>query len=293
MRVAVDSTSLLNQPTGVGAFTRALLAGLAEVERVDVLAFALSWRGRGRLASAVPAGIEVSSRPLPARPLRAAWLRSDLPRLDHLIGPHDIVHGTNYVVPPSSARQVVSVHDLTPVLFPEMCTDDVLQFPALVRRAIDRGAWVQTESNHVRDEVIEHFAVPAERVRVVPHALEEVIAGDANRGQRIAGAARYVLALGTVEPRKGLPLLVRAFDALAAEDPDLHLVHAGPSGMAQEAFDGAIASAAHQAGSGNWATSATPTVPMSSRAPPSLRIRRSTRVSASRRSRLWPAGHRS
>ena len=50
-------------------------------------------------------------------------------------------------------------------------------------------------------------------------------------GRRLAGGDRYVLALGTVEPRKDLPSLVAAFDALAADDPDLRLVLAGPDGL--------------------------------------------------------------
>ena len=42
---------------------------------------------------------------------------------------------------------------------------------------------------------------------------------------------RYVLALGTVEPRKDLPGLVRAFDRFAGDRPDVALVLAGCSGL--------------------------------------------------------------
>lgn len=245
MRVAVDSTALLDQPTGVGSFTRALLEGLATHDAVDPLAFALTWRGRGGLDDVVPSGVEVCSRPLPARPLRFAWSRTDLPRLDHLIGSHDLVHGTNFVVPPSSGAELVTVHDLTAVRFPELCTADTLRFPALITRAVARGAWVHTVSEHVRAEILEHFDVDAERVRVVPNALRPAVPGDSARGRTVAGAVDYVLAIGTIEPRKGLPTLVRAFDRLAADHPDLWLIHAGPEGWATEAFTTAAAAAAH------------------------------------------------
>lgn len=245
MRVALDCTALLAEPTGVGAFTRSVLEGLTARPDVDPLAFALTWRGRGRLAEVVPSGVEVSLRPLPARPLRLAWLRSDMPRLDRLIGRHDLVHGTNFVVPPSAAAQVATVHDLTAVRFPELCTDDALQFPALIRRAIDRGAWIHTVSDYVRDEIVEHFPVDPERVRVVANAVDPGRGGDADVGRAAARTDRYVLAVGTVEPRKDLPTLVRAFDRLAADHPDLHLVHAGPDGWGVDAFDAAIAASTH------------------------------------------------
>ena len=56
-------------------------------------------------------------------------------------------------------------------------------------------------------------------------------------GARLAGGSRYVLALGRVEPRKNLPGLVRAFGAVAAADPDVRLVIAGPDGWDQGTFD--------------------------------------------------------
>jgi alpha-1,3-rhamnosyl/mannosyltransferase len=62
----------------------------------------------------------------------------------------------------------------------------------------------------------------------------------------MAGAERYVLALGTVEPRKDLPSLLAAFDAAAARLPDVRLVVAGPDGWGQPAFDDALARTVHR-----------------------------------------------
>jgi alpha-1,3-rhamnosyl/mannosyltransferase len=70
--------------------------------------------------------------------------------------------------------------------------------------------------------------------------------GDAAAGRRRAGSDRYVLALGTVEPRKDLPTLVAAFDLAAAVVDDLALVVAGPDGWGVEAFDRAVANARHR-----------------------------------------------
>ena len=59
---------------------------------------------------------------MPARPLHAAWAPGRPPAVEWFIGPVDVVHGTNFVVPPTRrAAAVVSVHDLTPLHHPELC----------------------------------------------------------------------------------------------------------------------------------------------------------------------------
>jgi hypothetical protein len=122
MRVAVDATALLDPPTGIGVFTARLLEGLAARDDVQPVAYAASWRGRHRLEAAVPRAIATVTRPLPARPARWFWQRVNHPVIDHWTGPVDLVHGPNFVVPPTrSAPTVVTVHDLTTVHHPELC----------------------------------------------------------------------------------------------------------------------------------------------------------------------------
>ena len=160
----------------------------------------------------------------------------------------DVVHGTNFVVPPASkAARVVTVHDLTTVRFPEMCDSPTLRFPALVRRAVAHGAWVHTPSQYVADEVVAELGVDRERVRAVHHGapapiakrLEHPLAEPLPAGLP-EGAKRYVLAIGTAEPRKDLPGLVRAFDAIAGDLRDVALVLAGPPGWGSGALEQAV-----------------------------------------------------
>jgi glycosyltransferase involved in cell wall biosynthesis len=232
----------VGEGTGVATFTRGAIGALAARDDVEVRAWGMTMRGRDALASAVPAGVRVVDRPMPAAVLTRWWASSDWPRAEWWTGEVDVVHGTNFVVPPSRrAAEVVTVYDLTSVRFPELCAPASLRYPALVRRAVGRGAWVHTLATAIAEEILEHFAVPAERVRVVASGLDAPVGGDAARGRAAAGAERYVLALGTVEPRKGLPELVRAVDRLAADRPDLHLVVAGPDGWGTTAFTGAVA----------------------------------------------------
>ena len=250
MRIAFDATALLGPRTGVGVFTTELLDRLAARDEVDVVAYGVSWRGRGDLEARLPAGVSSTRRPMAAQPLRRAWARSDRPPIEWFTGPVDLVHGPNFVVPPTRhAAQVATVHDLTCIRFPELCTADSLAYPELIRRALDRGATIHAVSAFVGDEVRDAFDVGADRVVVVPNGVTPLADGpgtDAATGVELAGGARYVLAVGTVEPRKDLPGLVEAFDLLAADDAELRLVIAGPDGWGADALTRVVAASPHR-----------------------------------------------
>jgi glycosyltransferase involved in cell wall biosynthesis len=246
MRLALDATPLLGPRSGVGEVVHGIVPELARRPDVDLVAYALTWRGRQHLAAALPPGVHPATRPYPARAVRQAWLRSEHPHVERWTGRVDVVHATNYVGPPTKAGEVVSVYDLGFAHSPAFVTADALDYPELLRRAVRRGAWFHTTSDFVRDEVLEMFAVPAERVVRVYPGIPPIVGGDAARGRLLAGAERYVLAIGTIEPRKNYPMLVQAFDAVAGCVPELVLVVAGGRGWGADAFDAATAAAHHR-----------------------------------------------
>jgi glycosyltransferase involved in cell wall biosynthesis len=248
LTVAVDATPLLGTRTGVGLFCAELIARLSVRPTVELTAYALSGRGAGALAAAVPDGVTASSaHRLPAALGQRLWLRMPWPPIEALVGRFDVVHATNYLAPPSRhAAVVVSVHDLTTLHFPDMATSATRRFPRLVAAAVRRGAWVHTLSEAVAHEVRERFDVDPQKVVPVHLGIPPLPPSEPGTGTRAAGADRYVLALGTVEPRKGLPVLVAAFDEVADDDADLRLVIAGPDGWGSEALDGAMGAARHR-----------------------------------------------
>jgi len=243
LRIAFDATPLLGARTGVGEVTLHLLESLAARDDLDLAAYAITWRGREELDRVVPPGVRCATRPFPARATRVLWPRVARPTIERWTGPVDVVHATGFVAPPSAAPVLLTIHDLTFVRFPEMCTRDTLSYGRLIRVALDRGATVHTYSDFVADEVRATFALPPERVVRVYPGLAPTAGGDPVRGRRLARGERYVLALATIEPRKNLPTLVRAFDAVADGDADVHLVIAGPNGWGVESFDAACSAA--------------------------------------------------
>ncbi|MGH9016317.1 MAG: glycosyltransferase family 4 protein, partial [Acidimicrobiales bacterium] len=257
LKVAVDATPLLGRRTGIGLFCLESLGALSRRDELDLSAFAVTWRRRHLLETMVPPPVRVVRRAMPARPLHRLWARTSVPPIEWFVGSTDVVHGMNYVVPPTrAAARVVSVIDLTAVHYPQVADPATLVYPALIRRAVAEGAWVHTASHFVAGEIVAEFGVDTNRVRVVPLGIpshdepghdepgQHETGPDTPPPSAIAlpdGVERYVLAVGTLEPRKDLAGLVRAFEAMAGDRPDVALVLAGSAGWGTDALSEAVA----------------------------------------------------
>ncbi|MDA8196080.1 MAG: glycosyltransferase family 1 protein [Actinomycetota bacterium] len=248
VRVAYEATALLGRRTGVGEFCLNLAQALNFRSDVDLIPFAVSWRGRNRLSEFM-GGIRVPpSKAMPARPLHELWSRWNFPALDNFTEAFEVVHGTNFVVPPTRAgARVVTVHDLTPLKFPHIAAPATLEFPKLIQKAISDGAFVHTPSQFVADEVLENFEVSQERVVAIHHGapvLHQGLLDDLdhldNDLVRKINTRPFILGLGTVEPRKDFSTLLRGYEAIASEYPDLLLVVAGGSGWGSDGFMRAV-----------------------------------------------------
>jgi glycosyltransferase involved in cell wall biosynthesis len=231
----LDATPLLGPRTGVGRYVEHLVRELARLDSLELVATAFTLRGAGALPAAVPAGVQVRHRPAPARALQAAWDRLELPPVEWLAGRADVVHGTNFVLPPlRRAAGVVTVHDLSYLRFPETVAAASLRYRTLVPRGLRRAAVVLTPSEAVAAEVRAEYGL-GDRVLATPLGVD---AGwfDATPMPAAELAARglperYLLFVGNVEPRKGLPALLDALRLLHEDDPGTPpLVLAGPPG---------------------------------------------------------------
>jgi glycosyltransferase involved in cell wall biosynthesis len=242
--VAIDVTPLLGARSGIGAAVAEIVVALRALEAgPDLIPYTLSARAR-RQRDAVPP--ETRFVPIPARVLLRSWVRSDAPRIDRWLAPAQVLHATNYLAPPSRLPEMVSVYDCSFVRYPELCTPEVRAFDPLVRRAVARGATLHTGSEFVADEIEEIYGMglrAAGRLVVIPLGIPAL--GDASEMPAsvaaAVGDAPFVVAIGTLEPRKNFGHLVGAFGELAARHPDLRLVIAGHDGPGRPEVEAAIA----------------------------------------------------
>ncbi len=233
IRVAFDVGPLHGRPTGVGVAVGELAAALGDVDDVELAPYVLSFRTRPDPPT--------RRLPLPAAAAHRLWGRIDHPGVDRFLGDVDVVHGTNYVVPPSRRPRLVSVYDVWFLLHPDLAAPAVGRAAAVLRRSVRSGAVIVASSHATADRTRELLGT--DRVEVV-HLGPPTPAPEPARRPSWATALEgrpFALALGTLERRKNLPALVASFGAAAGTVPDLALVLAGADGDDSPAVTAAVA----------------------------------------------------
>lgn len=237
VEVAIDEGPLHGPRTGIGNAVAEVLDALALTSRrVQLRPYVTSTR----------AEVEPPTRrlPIPAFVAHRWWARSSRPRVDRWLGRPDLVHGTNYVVPPTHCPRLVSVYDCWFLAHPELAAGDVARAGAVLRRSIADGAHVVTSSDATTSQVRD--LLDTDRVTTVhlgpPSPVPHHDRATTPTPTRLAPleARRFALALGTTERRKNLPVLVRSFGRLAAELDDVRLVIAGGPGDDEVAITTAV-----------------------------------------------------
>ena len=229
LRVGLDVTPLLGEPTGIHQHTRALTDALGRRADVEISGWLLTGRGaRPDLPFAVH-----RSR-LPATLVQRLWGLSSLPRQGLLAGPVDVVHGTNFLAPPA-AGSVVTIHDTTPMTHPHLTAPAVAAKARAIRRILRSPALVHTPSRLVADQLIADRGADPDRVITVAHGLRTAPAATPHPG--VEGHGRYIVTVGTTEKRKRIPTVIAALEHLP---DDIGLVIAGPIGNDESAVTRAI-----------------------------------------------------
>ncbi|MGY1708230.1 glycosyltransferase family 4 protein [Geodermatophilus sp. SYSU D00758] len=204
--------------------------------RDDVWVTAFTLRGGRGLPAVLPAGVAARPRPAPARLLRVVWSRTELVPVTLLGGRADVFHGTNFTLPPTGrAGGVVTVHDLAYLHHPDTVARASAAYRELVPRSIARAAQVVVPSAAVAAELRETYRLGEDRVTVTPLGVDEAWFGATPPGpgdrRRLGLPEDYLVAVGTIEPRKGLPALLTAYRALLSVRPEAPpLVLVGPEG---------------------------------------------------------------
>ena len=219
MRIAIDIGPLHGHRTGVGTAVAHLVDHLRDDTDLELHPYLLSFR-----APQVTGQIRL---PLPARIATRCWARTDQPRADRWLSAAEVVHGTNYVVPPTRRPSVISVYDCWFLAHQEQANPDVVRAGMILRRAVDRGAWIHASSEATAIEA--RRLLGTDRVRSIHLGPPDPIPTPHERPDALArlGDHRFVLAIGTSERRKRHPWLAEVFATL---DSDLHLVFAGAPG---------------------------------------------------------------
>jgi glycosyltransferase involved in cell wall biosynthesis len=232
VRVGLDVSAAAQGRGGIGRYAERLAAALARLPGVDLT---LLYHGprRTHLPPGL-AGLPERHVRLGSKPWRASLAAANLLGLplDRVVGPCDVFHATDHVLPPlRRTPSVFTVHDLAFLVHPEThLRSNRLYLAAMLPRYVAAATLVVADSEATRRDVLARFRVAPDKVRVVPLGVEPAFAPVALAEARALVARRhgltapYLLSVGTLEPRKNLRGLVAAYRALLQRHSDLPLL---------------------------------------------------------------------
>jgi glycosyltransferase involved in cell wall biosynthesis len=233
VRILVDYRPALRHPSGVGEYMHrmvtALSARLARPHSLTV--FSSSFKDRLRQPAAAVSTVDAR---VPVRVLNFAWHRLEWPPVEWLAGRFDVVQSAHpLLIPSRQGVRAVLIADLDFLDHPERTHAEIRRdYPSLAPIHAKRADLIVTISDYTAARIATRFDVPPDRV-VVCHPGAPDWSPRASPGA-VAGP---ILFIGTIEPRKNLGVLFRAYARLVGRSADAPpLVIAGRRGAAAEAI---------------------------------------------------------
>ena len=241
-RISVDCRSL-ETVCGVAVYTRELLQALIPMDAQNHYQLLL------RKKSSYPdVGPNLTKRVLrlPGRLTHFFWKRWRVLPMDLFLGGTDVFFSPNFTLPHlrPRVRTVITVHDLAFLKMPEDVTDASNAFLGYwVADSIRRADRIIAVSQSTKRDIVRHFDVPADRI-VVVHSACSTRFRPLPRGASAGAALRakyglpekFILAHGTLEPRKNISFLLKSFAAARSKLGGTKLVISGKRGWLFESI---------------------------------------------------------
>lgn len=243
MRIGFDARLVYYQQAGIGQYILHLVQGLARLFQPGADGQATDehelWVLHSRKAPPLelPNWVRQAKIWTPSHHrFENTALRTELLR-KHLA----LLHSPDFIPPFGGLfRSVITIHDLNFLHFPQFLTPESARYYGQIDRAVKRADHILTDSFWTRDDVINRLHVPSERVTAVHLAANPVFRPITDRQEVRRATTRYglpqafIIFVGTLEPRKNLPTLLKAFRQLHDRGFDVHLAIVGRRGWLYE-----------------------------------------------------------
>jgi glycosyltransferase involved in cell wall biosynthesis len=227
MKVGLNATSLLSPLTGIGQYTYQLAKGLQKFKDLELdMFYANGWSTEVRdkpikqirnikllVKKFIPKTYEIS------RIIQQSYFNER--SFDKVKG---IYHEPNFLAFDYAGPLVLTVHDLSWIRYPEMHpADRVRNMNKHFQRSMERASMIITDSQAIKQEIIDMFGVADNRIKSIPLGVESLfrplnaLETQPVLQQRGLSHQKYILAVGTLEPRKNLSSVLLAYMQLPAD----------------------------------------------------------------------------
>ncbi len=244
MRTLVEASAAFDQGAGIGRYARNILSRLIDGSPDDwtLVRAPVSRGAEPKFNPPDPANVRTVTLPFNRRNADRLWFRLNAPVDIRLFaGSADVLYSPDFTAPPMfGVPRMITVHDLAFMTHPRQTTDALRRFlENVVPRQVERADKVAVVSHATRDDVMRLLSVPEEKIVVARNGVDERFfeaqALDPATRKQFGIPGRYLLMVGTIEPRKNHLAAMQAIEH-AGMGIDLPLVIAGRPGWGHEAI---------------------------------------------------------
>ncbi|PIP32191.1 hypothetical protein COV53_00325 [Candidatus Gottesmanbacteria bacterium CG11_big_fil_rev_8_21_14_0_20_37_11] len=229
MKIAIDISQIVYNGTGVANYTEYLVKNLIKYDHKNqYILFGFSLRKLHILKAFIRDikkdndNFEYKLFPIPQSILTKLWNKVHKFNLENLINNVDLIHSSDWIQPRSKAKKITTVHDLVVYKYPEF------SHPKIIENQKNRLYWVKKECDMViadsvstRNDLISVLKFNPSKIEVVyPGLAEEFKPATIEEKNRVKYKYNlqddYILAVGTLEPRKNIKAIINSFNKLLA-----------------------------------------------------------------------------
>lgn len=239
MKIAIDVSQITYKGTGVATYTSELVKHLVKLDHQnEYILFGMSLRNKDSIVSffdemrETNATINCKLLNIPQTIANALWNKLHVLNIDKLIGPVDILHSSDWVQPPTTAKKITTVHDLIVYKYPEV------SHPYIIQTQKSRLYWVKKECDMIvtdsitsKEDMITILRFNPSKVQVVYPGLQGKYTKQNNKERnRVCEKYKldndYILTVGKIEPRKNLKTTLACFEHFL-NHPTIHRLGKG------------------------------------------------------------------
>ena len=248
MKICVNASPAVHHIAGLGRYTQELMAALLAIDSENEY---IAFYNRPSEAQVDPPLDQLShlTTDLGTKPWRMSALMAHFSRIpqDRLFPEVDLFHATDHLLPRlTRVKSVFTLHDLVFRFYPHTHKPLNRWFLTLMMPRFLRAAdAVIAVSEHTKQDAIDTYGVDEAKIRVIyegvdPRFSKQPAGQTAAVRQRYGLPDKYILSVGTIEPRKNLTSLLHAYHALRKEGSEFGLVIVGKKGWLYEGFFGTL-----------------------------------------------------
>lgn len=246
MKIGIDISQLAFQGTGVATYTENLITNLLKIDKENEYLFFYSSL-RQKLSSNLKQSLLLRNKSynLPPLILELLWNKLHVLPIETFTGKLDVFHTSDWLEPPAKCPKVTTIHDLAIFKYPETFVSKGGH--NIIQNQKRKLEWVKKESDIViavsentKRDIIDILEIPEGKIKVIYEAPDSTY-GIAHSAKEINNVfkkysikGKYLLSVGTLEPRKNIKRVIEAYKILLSQFPDISLVICGKMGWGED-----------------------------------------------------------